>query len=58
MEVHKAGGGIHYTVGRVRDSSEADLYVQLKQHAARMLAAGTTLVEVGTGHCLTSGLLV
>ncbi|KAI0234437.1 putative imidazolonepropionase [Lamellibrachia satsuma] len=52
MEVHKAGGGIHFTVGRVRDSSEADLYVQLKQHAVRMLAAGTTLVEVKSGYGL------
>ncbi|KAK2182115.1 hypothetical protein NP493_366g02016 [Ridgeia piscesae] len=52
MDVHKAGGGIHFTVGHVRDSSEEELYAQLKQHASRMLAAGTTLVEVKSGYGL------
>ena len=52
MDVHKAGGGIHFTVGHVRDSSEEELYAQLKQRASRMLAAGTTLVEVKSGYGL------
>ena len=52
MDVHKAGGGIHFTVGQVRAASEDDLYTDLKQRATHMIAAGTTLVEVKSGYGL------
>ena len=52
MDVHKAGGGIHFTVDRVRAASEDELYTDLKQRATHMIAAGTTLVEVKSGYGL------
>ena len=45
MEVHAAGGGIHFTVERTREASEADLVELLVSRLKRMLKAGTTTVE-------------
>ena len=52
MEVHKAGGGIHYTVDHVHQSSEDTLYRNLRPHIDRMLRAGTTLTEMKSGYGL------
>ena len=40
MEVHEAGGGIHFTVDRVREASEDKLYEEFKGYLQRMLETG------------------
>ena len=45
MEVHAAGGGIHFTVEKTRAASEAELLELLVPRLRRMLRAGTTTVE-------------
>ena len=40
MEVHAAGGGINFTVERVREASEDVLYKAFQGYARRMLQAG------------------
>ena len=45
MEVHAAGGGIHFTVEKTRAASEAELVELLVPRLRRMLRAGTTTVE-------------
>ncbi|KAL6054226.1 putative imidazolonepropionase [Balamuthia mandrillaris] len=52
MEVHKAGGGIGFTVEHTRNSSEEELLSLLLARLHRMLQAGTTLVECKTGYGL------
>ena len=52
MDVHKAGGGIHFTVDHVHKASEDELYENLKQVLKRMLCAGTTLLEAKSGYGL------
>ncbi|KAK1169029.1 putative imidazolonepropionase [Acipenser oxyrinchus oxyrinchus] len=52
MEVHQAGGGIHFTVEHTRQASEAELLASLKQRLLRMLRTGTTLVECKSGYGL------
>lgn len=52
MEVHQAGGGIHFTVEHTRQASEAELLASLKQRLQRMLRTGTTLVECKSGYGL------
>ncbi len=52
MEVHAAGGGIHFTVDHVRRASEDELYADFKKYLIRMLEAGTTLVECKSGYGL------
>ena len=52
MEVHKAGGGINFTVEHTRAAMEDDLYESFKERLDRMLAAGTTLVECKSGYGL------
>jgi len=52
MEVHAAGGGIHFTVERTREASEADLVELLVSRLKRMLKAGTTTVECKSGYGL------
>lgn len=37
MEVHEAGGGIMFTVDRVRKASEDQLYAAFKHYAMKML---------------------
>jgi len=53
LDIHKAGGGIHFTVDHVTAAAEESLYDSFKTHARRMLAAGTTLVECKSGYGLT-----
>ena len=45
MEVHAAGGGIHFTVEKTRAASEAELVELVVPRLRRMLRAGTTTVE-------------
>ncbi|XP_060082225.1 probable imidazolonepropionase [Ylistrum balloti] len=52
MDVHKAGGGIHFTVEHTRKASEEELYHGLKQRLNSMLKTGTTLVECKSGYGL------
>ncbi|XP_048863083.1 probable imidazolonepropionase isoform X1 [Brienomyrus brachyistius] len=52
MEVHQAGGGIHFTVEHTRRASEEQLLVDLTQRLTRMLRTGTTLVECKSGYGL------
>lgn len=52
MDVHKAGGGIHFTVDHVHKATEDELYKNLKEILRRMLRAGTMLVEAKSGYGL------
>ena len=52
MEVHAAGGGIGFTVGHTRNSTEEELMELLLPRLRRMLNAGTTLVECKSGYGL------
>ncbi|XP_077981579.1 putative imidazolonepropionase [Glandiceps talaboti] len=52
MEVHKAGGGINFTVEHTRKASEDRLYELYKERLNRMLTYGTTLVESKSGYGL------
>lgn len=52
MEVHKAGGGIHFTVEHTRKASEEELYESLKKRLWNMIRSGTTLVECKSGYGL------
>ena len=52
MEVHQAGGGIHFTVKKTQDASEEELFSSLKQRLQAMQKSGTTLVECKSGYGL------
>ncbi|XP_043569237.1 probable imidazolonepropionase isoform X3 [Chiloscyllium plagiosum] len=52
MEIHKAGGGIHFTVEHTRKASEEELFERLRGRLWRMVRTGTTLVECKTGYGL------
>ncbi|XP_018595018.2 putative imidazolonepropionase [Scleropages formosus] len=52
MEVHQAGGGIHFTVEHTRRASPEQLLGSLTQRLTRMLRAGTTLAECKSGYGL------
>ncbi|XP_035281945.1 probable imidazolonepropionase [Anguilla anguilla] len=52
MEVHEAGGGIHFTVTHTRQASPDQLLAGLTQRLGRMLRSGTTLVECKSGYGL------
>ncbi|XP_033120039.1 probable imidazolonepropionase [Anneissia japonica] len=52
MEVHKAGGGINFTVEHTRQATENELYATFKQRLEGMLRCGTTLVECKSGYGL------
>ncbi|KAB5579454.1 hypothetical protein PHYPO_G00195240 [Pangasianodon hypophthalmus] len=52
MQVHEAGGGIHYTVTHTRATDPETLLQGLKGRLERMLRAGTTLVECKSGYGL------
>ncbi|KAK0133820.1 putative imidazolonepropionase [Merluccius polli] len=52
MDVHRAGGGIHFTVERTRAASASDLLASLTARLGRMLRTGTTLVECKSGYGL------
>ncbi|MEZ5176287.1 MAG: imidazolonepropionase [Acidimicrobiia bacterium] len=50
--IQEAGGGIYATVIATREASLADLVLASHTRVARMLASGTTTVEVKTGYGL------
>ncbi|XP_022109706.1 probable imidazolonepropionase [Acanthaster planci] len=52
MDVHKAGGGIGFTVEHTRAASEDELYNLLQPRLEGMLQAGTTLAECKSGYGL------
>lgn len=52
MEVHEAGGGIHFTVEHTRKASHDELYVSFSKRLYDMLSAGTTCVECKSGYGL------
>jgi len=52
MEIHKAGGGIGFTVEHTRLASEEQLLELCLQRLQRMLRLGTTLVECKSGYGL------
>lgn len=53
LDVHRAGGGINFTVRHVHQATEEELFRDLKKYLLRMLASGTTFVECKTGYGLT-----
>lgn len=52
MEVHAAGGGIHFTVERTRAATEQELLESLLCRLRRMSRHGTTLAECKSGYGL------
>ena len=52
MDVHKAGGGIHYTVEKTRQASEDELFTSFENRLRIMQKTGTTLVECKSGYGL------
>ncbi|XP_029018349.1 probable imidazolonepropionase [Betta splendens] len=52
MDVHRAGGGIHFTVEHTRAASSSELLASLRDRLVRMQRAGTTLVECKSGYGL------
>lgn len=52
MEVHEAGGGIHFTVENTRKASQNELYVSFSKRLYDMMSAGTTCVECKSGYGL------
>jgi imidazolonepropionase len=54
MEIMAAGGGIMSTVRQTREVSVQELVAQTQPRLARMLAHGTTTMEIKTGYGLTT----
>lgn len=52
MEIHKAGGGIHFTVDHTRQTSEEDLLKSFMERTKWMLKCGTTTMEAKSGYGL------
>lgn len=52
MDIHQAGGGIHFTVEHTQKASEEELFNTFKHRLLRMISAGTTLVECKSGYGL------
>ncbi|XP_046878927.1 probable imidazolonepropionase [Hypomesus transpacificus] len=52
MDVHRAGGGIHFTVEHTRAAPASTLLASLTSRLGRMQRAGTTLVECKSGYGL------
>ncbi|KAL3048280.1 probable imidazolonepropionase [Trematomus bernacchii] len=52
MDVHRAGGGIHFTVEHTRAAGPPELLSSLSSRLLRMQRAGTTLVECKSGYGL------
>ncbi|XP_026877601.2 probable imidazolonepropionase [Electrophorus electricus] len=52
MQVHEAGGGIHFTVSHTCAASPESLLEGLRGRLERMLRAGTTLAECKSGYGL------
>ncbi|KAM9999872.1 hypothetical protein ACTFIZ_008336 [Dictyostelium cf. discoideum] len=52
LDVHKAGGGIQFTISHTKNSTEDELYQLLIPRLNRMLKSGTTLIEAKSGYGL------
>ncbi|XP_064474919.1 probable imidazolonepropionase [Ornithodoros turicata] len=52
LEIHAAGGGIHFTVDKTRAASDRELLESLLKRFDNMLRSGTTLVEAKSGYGL------
>lgn len=52
MEIHKMGGGIGFTAGKVKLATEEELIEILLANLYNMSKLGTTSVEVKTGYGL------
>ncbi len=52
LDIHKKGGGIHFTVSQTKLVSENDLLKIFLSRLENMLLSGTTLVECKTGYGL------
>uniref|UniRef100_A0A1A8H3F9 Probable imidazolonepropionase n=1 Tax=Nothobranchius korthausae TaxID=1143690 RepID=A0A1A8H3F9_9TELE len=52
MDVHRAGGGIHFTVEHTQAAAASDLLASLRSRLMRLQRAGTTLVECKSGYGL------
>eukprot|EP01086_Lenisia_limosa_P017759 TRINITY_DN9186_c0_g1_i1.p1 TRINITY_DN9186_c0_g1~~TRINITY_DN9186_c0_g1_i1.p1 ORF type:complete len:429 (-),score=148.66 TRINITY_DN9186_c0_g1_i1:30-1154(-) len=52
IDIHKAGGGIGFTVRHTREAAEADLVPLVKARFDRALKLGTTLIEAKSGYGL------
>jgi len=52
MDIHNAGGGIHFTVEHTKRASEDELFRSLRDRLLRMFRCGTTLVECKSGYGL------
>ena len=52
MDIHKAVGGIHFTVRHTKEASETKLYESLTQRLDNFVKSGTTFVECKSGYGL------
>uniref|UniRef100_A0A8C4QT52 Probable imidazolonepropionase n=1 Tax=Eptatretus burgeri TaxID=7764 RepID=A0A8C4QT52_EPTBU len=52
LDIHQAGGGIHYTMQHTRTAKQEQLLHSLRIRLFAMLRAGSTLVECKTGYGL------
>lgn len=52
MEIHQAGGGIHFTVEYTKRASEELLYESLMKRLRTAIRTGTTFIECKTGYGL------
>ena len=52
MEIHKAGGGINFTVENTKNASEEVLEKSLNERLNAAMRTGTTFVECKTGYGL------
>ena len=53
MEIARRGGGIHSSVRDLRARTEDDLFALAMERLARLMAHGTTTIEVKSGYGLT-----
>ena len=53
MEIARRGGGIHSSVRDLRSRTEDDLFTLAVERIARLMAHGTTTIEVKSGYGLT-----
>ena len=52
MDIHRAGGGINFTVQCVRNATHEELYDSLKERLWSMMKCGTTTLEAKSGYGL------
>ena len=52
MEIHAAGGGIHYTVEQTKQATEDQLYSALMSRLDQMISHGTLTIEAKSGYGL------